>query len=181
MSLCNFYANSNMDFGDSAPADKSPIETPANVAELRESDQARRMFPGSSMYSGVKFDNAPQEATPEERQQLEAAHDELREIFADLSISAPEAQGVVDLFRQYRGEQRPSAEQQAEWQRASADALHRAYGEGAPAALADVSALLKRDPRTARMVEQAGLGDHPALVQLFARAARAERLAGRLK
>lgn len=130
-------------------------------------------------YASVTFDAAPEGATDEEREQYAALQTGAKEIFKDLSIAAPDAQEVVEVFREF-GPTPPSAEQQESWQAESVNLLKHAYGSEAAQALADASALAKRDPRVLQALEAAGLGSHPKVIMQLAKAARAERARGRL-
>lgn len=146
------------------PADQLPDA----VRELRENDDARRLFSPQTTYRDViKIDDA----WPEENK---AAAAEWREIAADVGLSVSDTSELADII--YGTKEIPSAEVLVGWEREALDDLRREYGEkGAQQALADAQRLIARDPRVAYMLEETGLGSHPKFVAHVVRAARSQR------
>ncbi|MBI2749754.1 MAG: hypothetical protein HYX43_10565 [Burkholderiales bacterium] len=145
---------------------------PANIKELREKDDARRMFGAQSTYK----ETIPiGESWPE---QNKAAAREWREVLADTEISPADARELVGVVQGLK--ELPSAETKVEWEKAAHDELQRTYGADADQALADAQALVARDPRVQAFLYESKLGSHPDFVRHIVRLARQQRARGRL-
>jgi len=155
-----------------APA--APV--PENIAELRKGD----FYDATATYRDVKFDAPPENATPEEKQRIHSAYDEMRRVFSDVGLSVPGATELLDLAKQHAGTP-PSAETREQWRSEAVEQVKRQYGTDAQAALADAQQLAARDPRLWAFLQELGIDNHPRVVGLAIELARRQRAQGRLK
>lgn len=149
--------------------------TPPEVAAWRNEDPARRMYPNSpgfadvvpaSMFEGA---NLP---TPVR----ESAVKNLRAALEDTGLSPAEARGLLNRASHVRAEGRNDEQQR----KAARVELSRVFSDP-DQALADAKKLVTRDPRLAKFLEAKGLGNDAESLVTLARAARSQRMAGRLK
>lgn len=151
------------------PEAPKPSDEIGDELKQERNDPARRMFSPQVTYRDA--------VTTPENPELAV---ELREVFADVQLSEPEARTVMDLGRR-TVENPPTDEQVAAWRTESNDVLRREFGGDAGAALADAQQLVARDQFLGRLLEATGLGNHPDVIRTLCTKARSLRLAGRLK
>ncbi len=151
--------------------------TPGHVVAMRNEDLARRMYPNNSEFGSVVPDNAFDGADlPASKRSAAVAN--LRGMFADTGLAPAEAAGLFNRAAIVRSEGK-STEQQV---KAARGELDRIFGkDGSDQALADARKLITRDPRLAKWIESKGLGNDPETIVQFARQARSQRYAGKLK
>jgi hypothetical protein len=158
------YGKTDQPAPKGAPSDQLP---PA-VRELREQDDARKMFSAQVTYKdAIKAADGASE-------QDKAAAAEWREIAADSGLSVEETRELVSVFEGMT--QPPTAEVKAQWEAEAISELVREFGkEGAVDALTDAMRLVARDPRVRDFLDSTGLGSHPAYVKRLVQAARSNR------
>lgn len=151
--------------------------TPSHVMAMRNEDPARQMFPHNYEFSGLVRDDAFEGADlPADKRAAAVAN--LRGMLADSGLSPAEAGALFNRAAIVRSEGKTTEQQTKE----ARIALKRVFGEGdVDQVLADTRKLINRDPRFAKWLDKKGLGNDPETVIQFARQARSQRLAGRLK
>jgi hypothetical protein len=154
-------------------------EAPSDLAQMRRDDSG--MYDRTAPFGAVKVADlieSFQDGLPPEA--VAAAQVEVHHWFADAGLTPAEAGDLTTAARQMMAN--PPDETGAEQMRADAWKLLREnYGDHAETALLRAQALAQRDPRLVRMLEQTGLGNHPAVVLKLAQQAYREQLRGRLK
>lgn len=165
------YEKTNVEPPKGAPDDVVPDA----VRELREADDDRRMYSPQRTYAQVVKDDV---ADDEQTRMVKA---ESRNVLADLSMSDGEAREVVQLFNTELANGLPSDETAAAWQAEALESVVRQYGKDAPARIAAARALVARDPRVQRLLDDTKLGSNPRVVHMLIDKAQSERLQGRLK
>jgi len=165
------YPNTDKPLPQGTPA----LELPDAVRELREADGERKMFSPQVQYRDTVQDH------PEDNDQVRAFRAEAREQFADLGLSDQDARDVVGVINAELQAGIPAAETRAQWQEQALNDVVRQYGKDAPARIAEARALVARDPRVQKILDDTGLGSHPRVVALMIERARSERGRGRLK
>lgn len=150
-----------------------------------ELEQARReasgMFDRTAPFGGVEVGDlieGLQPGLPPEA--VAAAQTEVHHWLADAGLTPGEAGEVVTLARQLAANP-PDDAAVAQMQAASWKLLRETYGDHAETALLRAQALVQRDPRLVRTLEQTRLGDHPKVVLKLAQQAYREAVRGRLK
>ena len=152
------------------------IEVPPEVQALRD-DPLRQMYGAQVEFKRVIADEDFVVPEGEDPALATQAARELREIAADIGLSAPDAQMLRDRIQIAKHNTAPIPDQHD----ACVDALNAEFGMGAKQALLDARALLRRDPRAAAVIEHLGLGNDPQTVLMIARKAQQARRAGKLK
>lgn len=161
-------------FGDkAAPVELEPV--PDEVKALRDTTE-RRMFSAQQTLREA-IPDATEPAEGFDLATTNKAMAEVREIAADLELGPTEVQQLRHRAELVRAA--PPAE--AEQVDAAIHALNTRFGNDAKQALRDARALLARDPRAAKVIENLGLGNDPHTVVMLAERARAQINAGKLK
>jgi len=157
-----------------APLPDLPI--PDHIKTMRSEDATRKLYDPVKTFQVALPDTALAETklTPTEQK---AVVQEWRHMAADLGMTNKDLLSFKDVVTTFK---EPTPEVKAEWHDKAVQELNDTYGDGAKAALRDAAKLAQRDPRMAKMLAT-GLGDHPTIIVQFARLARQERVAGRLK
>lgn len=160
-----------------APAD----QVPPVVRDLREQDDARKMFSPQNDYRDSGLEDALAGVAEVADDVKAAAAAEYREIFADNGLNTTEARDVVSLARELVANP-PDETTQQTWQADGWKDLVRTYGgeKGATEALELAKRLVMRDPRVAQLLDHTRLGNHPRIIKLMVEKARSERSRGRL-
>ncbi|MCF8203649.1 MAG: hypothetical protein K9J82_01135 [Methylotenera sp.] len=154
-----------------------PEELPPEVKALREAEPARQIYSDTTQYKAAGIDKALADLGIE-GQAAEAEHRTWAGVFADLDLNAQDAAHVVGLATM----DEPSAETMQVWPDEAKTALQDEYGpDGWEQALADARRLVGRDPRLKDFLNRTGLGNHPDVVRIAARQARAAIASGKLK
>ncbi len=154
-----------------------PEELPPEVRALREAEPGRLVYDDRTQYKAAGIDKALADLDIE-GQAAEAEHRTWAGVFADLALNADDARHVVSLATM----DEPTPEEAAAWPGAAKAALQGEYGpDGWEQALADARRLVGRDPRLKDFLNRTGLGDHPDVVRIAARQARAAIASGKLK
>lgn len=147
--------------------------------ELQAERDARRMYDAQLAFKNV-IPEQPDEAFEAAGISAEDGRHglrELREMAADFELGASDIEDIRGWVTSMQRDPQP-----AELQRADAmAALEKEFGRDAQRALADAKKLLRRDPRTLRVLTALGLLNHPGAAVLIAKKAHAARSAGRLK
>lgn len=166
------------------PAAPELTGTPDHIKELRDSDpdRGRGRFDVAGMLKDAlpdtAFDDIEGDYTPEIRQQAAA---EWREVAVDLGLSNGDVQQFSRVYREAIATPPDEATQEA-WQAASVKRLVERYGEdGAVSALNLARDLVKRDARVEKLLDHAGLGNNPKIVEMLVEKALRESTRGRLK
>lgn len=155
-----------------APA---PGEVPESIRELRD-DPLRRMFSPQTTFASVGLEEAMKHLPMgAETRAAEAA--EWREIFEDVQASPQDARELVDAARRFDAEPMTPQRDMANVNSAI-DLMNREFGNDAAKALADAQAMVKRDPRLVKILEQSRLGNDPTTVVKLARLARSQKQRG---
>lgn len=169
------------------PADSPGAPTPgAEPSPSPDDALARKLYdaPTGPDYFGdatraIVTDLRERELMPDQDAQAQAAT--WSPVFAELGLSSVEASNVVDAAIAAARNAGDDGELAASWAADAANIVRQDYGpEGAGQALADARALVARYPKIARMLEETGLGNHPAIVRIACAKARALRLRGEL-
>ncbi len=160
---------------------KVEIDIPADILAERKADKDRTMFSPQETFKDVLPDNM-WDGDPDAKDIPEhvrvAVIGEMREMVADLGMSSADVKTLRDLGEAFKAE--PSQEQVISWREASVDHLNRTYGKEAAQVLRDAQAFIAQDPRRAKWLELNNRGDHPKVVETFARLGRKARLTGKL-
>ena len=150
--------------------------TPGHVLTWRDEHMPeRRLYSQNAEFNTVVPDDmfAGADMPTEKRQ---AAVKELRGMLADTGLAPAEANQLLNRTGHVRVEGK-TVEQQRREARA---ALAKQY-DNPDQALADARKLIARDPRFSKFIERRGLGNDADSILIIARAARSQRLAGKLK
>jgi hypothetical protein len=155
--------------------------TPANIREMREADNERKIFSpqqqlADAIPDGVFADVTAEGITDEHKT---AAVAEFREIAADVGMGGQEVKSFVGLYRENLATP-PSDEQVANWHEASVKRIQEKYGQRADAVMGLAQKLVERDPRVGQIIKNGRLGNHPAVVEMVVEAALRESTRGRL-
>lgn len=138
------------------------IAIPEHIAKMRAEDGTRRIYPAQTTFRDVpleEFFGAVEGSTPERSAALAG---ELREIYADMGATLED---IRDIGNAVAGiAEQPTPETLAGWEKDARAALAERYDPDAGAKLQAAQALVKRDPRVAQILDQTGLGNHPAFV-----------------
>lgn len=161
-------------FGDKTqPVQFDPVSE--EVRALRD-DPNRRMFsPQETLRSALP--DATEAPEGFDLATTNKAMAEAREIAADLDLGPAD----INVLRTRAGQIQATAPSQESQVEASIVALNARFGSDATQALRDARLLLQRDPRAARLIEGAGLGNDPQTVVMLAERARAQIAAGKLR
>lgn len=166
---------------DAGPKPAHAVNVPPNIVALRAEtppDGATVLYgetlPGC-FTQHLGDDSESEGATLAQRTAV--AH-EVARISRDLGMS--DAGEFMDILKQAKSGTAPTAEQAQASMAKAADLLRSEYGDKAQQALADARALVQRDPRVAKLLDAAGLGNDPATVLKFAKLAQRQRAQGRL-
>lgn len=149
--------------------------TPSTVQAWRQEDPARRIY-STTGFEAIVPDDHFAGADMQGDARLSAAK-ELRNMLADTGLAPAEVSGLFNRSHLVR-EAGKSAEAQRKETRQE---LKRVFGDAADDALLDARRLIGRDPRFSRWIEKQGLGNDVETIVQFAKAARSQRAAGRLK
>lgn len=164
------------------------IEVPEHIkadrAE-RDKDPGHKLFGGSvfnaalpdTLFDAAEAESGSEGAPPLTPEVKRAVVGELRLMAADLHLEAADVKAIQQRAAIVRTSP-VSAENQ---QRDCVTRLNEAFGQDATQALRDARALIARDPRAGKLIDALNLGDDPATVLIYARAARRARAAGKLK
>lgn len=168
-------------FGEKAAPDTSQwIErAPPELEQARREDAGiyDRTAPFGAVEVGDLIEGLQPGLPPEA---VAAAQTEVHHWLADAGLTPGEAGEVVTLARQLAADP-PDDAAVEEMQAASWKLLRETYGDHAETALLRAQALVQRDPRLVRTLEQTGLGNHPKVVLKLAQQAYREAVRGRLK
>lgn len=147
-----------------------PSELPEAVKALRDQPE-RKIYSAEGTYRDALRRSEFTDTDPEMDKAVNA---EISNIFQDLSISSTEASTLVTLART------PATEEQiASW--ATESNRHLAtLGKSAQEDLQLARALVARDPRVGQMLNDTGLGSHPAVVEMLVLKAKSARLRGEI-
>lgn len=158
--------------------DQPLAEVPPEVQALRD-DPARRMYSDDLTYREAIPDPeaAAFAAAGMNPEQGRHAMRELRMMAGDMSLAPAEVQNLGHWATESKNNPQPQEHQQ----QAAMKSLRDEFGKDADQALADARKLIRRDPRTMRVLQALGLLDHPGAVLLMAKKARDARVAGHLK
>lgn len=138
------------------------INLPENIKRLRE--ESASPYDAASTYRGVLGE--PGQLTAVLPDAPAEVRTEVAHIFADHSLSASEAEEVVNAMRAA-----PTDETRTAWTRETNEYLNSVPPEDAAAAVT----LLDRDPRVAKILEQTGAINNPRVVKLLVEKARSLR------
>lgn len=155
-----------------------PVESvPDAVKELRVSDRDRVVFGAQQTYADVPTEDvfSHPDINDTDRARVGA---EVREMFMDNGLTPLEAQQVLDIAKD--ATTRPDADTATAWATEAHAQLKERYGDEAPQMLDLARKLVARDPRTAAILEQSGLGNHPRMVMLAVEAARRAQARGQI-
>ncbi len=170
-----------------APSETDLVEilsapTPPSVEAWRDEEPGRRMYGAAGFESVVPsdaFDGAP---LPTEKRQ--AAVENLRGMLADTGLSANDAKEILARAAIVRHDGKSTEERLRE---ARKELVRQFPGDandpnkGAEQVLKDAARMLGRDLRLAKYLDAQGLSNDPPTLTMLARAARSQRMAGRLK
>lgn len=149
--------------------------TPGELRQWRAEDPARRMYSNNAEFAELIPDSAFEGAeAPREKRQ--AAVTEFRAMLADTGLSPSDARTLLSRSAHAKAD----GKSLDEIRRETREQLVRQYGS-ADQALADVKKLINRDPRFARYISAKGIDRDPEAILILARAARSQRMSGRLK
>ncbi|KAI3598728.1 hypothetical protein D8I24_5674 [Cupriavidus necator H850] len=152
------------------------FDAPNEEVQAIRDDLGRRMYSAQETFRKA-IPDATEAAPGVDLANTNRAVAEIREIAADLNLAPADISTIRSRAAQIHANA-PSKESQVD---ASIEALNARFGNDAAQALRDARLLLQRDPRAARMIERAGLGDDPATVVMIAERARSQIAAGKLK
>lgn len=154
------------------------IEIPENIAKLREGDN--KLLTAEGLYRGQDGLEATFEGAEVAPEVQKTAIQEFRQMAQDFQLEPPQFALVVPLVKEFTAAPADEATRGA-WRKEAVLSLEQTYGkEDAAKALQDARALVQRDPRIARLLNDSGLGSHPKIVLLLVEKARAAKIAGRL-
>lgn len=163
-------------------APKVDLDIPANILAERQVDEDRAMFSPQETFREVlpdtMWDEDPEAENIPEHVRV-AVIGELRECVADLGMDTSDVKTLRDLGATSKEE--PSEDQIIAWREEAVDHLNRTFGNQATQALRDAQAFIAQDPRRVKWLELNNRGDHPKVIEVFAKLGRKARLAGKLK
>lgn len=158
------------------------LDIPADILAERQADKDRALFSPKETFREVlpdtMLDEDPAAENIPEHVRV-AVVSEYREMAADLGMDMADVKTLRDLSGVFVDT--PSEDQVIAWREEAVDHLNRTYGNQATQALRDAQAFIALDPRRVKMLELNNRGDHPKVIELFARLGRKARLAGKLK
>lgn len=162
-------------------APKVEIDIPSDILEERKADKDRAMFSPQETFREVLPDNM-WDSDPEAENIPEhvrvAVIGEMREIVADMGMDTADVKTLRDLGSTFKAE--PNEDQVIAWREQAVDHLNRTYGNQATQVLRDAQAFIAQDPRRGKWLELNNRGDHPKVIEVFAKLGRKARLAGKL-
>lgn len=151
-------------------------DTPPVLQAWRAEDTPRNLYKTTG-YESVIADDAFAGSTASSEARASAVSN-LREAMRDTGIPPAEMNSLFTRSAIVRDENRSVDQQRAEARKQFA----RTFGEeNVDQALADANKLINRDPRFARWLNAKGLGNDAPTLLMMAKAARSQRIAGRLK
>lgn len=163
-------------------APKVDLDIPADILAERQADKDRAMFSPKETFRevlpGSMWDEDPDAENIPEHVRV-AVIGEMREIVADMGMDTADVKTLRDLGATFKAE--PSEEQIIAWREEAVDHLNRTYGNQATQALRDAQAFIAQDQRRGKWLELNNRGDHPKVIEVFAKLGRKARLAGKLK
>jgi hypothetical protein len=150
--------------------------TPRHVEAWRKDAMPERsLYPSNAEFGTVVPDDMFAGASlPAEKRQ--AAVRELRGMLADTGLSPADASALLMRSAHVRADGKTEEQQRRE----ARTALAKHFSDP-DAAMADVRKLVARDPRFSKFLVRKGLGNDTETILTLARAARSQRLAGKLK
>lgn len=158
------------------------IDIPADILAERQADKERTMFSPQETFRetlpDTLWDSDPAAESLPEHARV-AVIGEMREMAADLGMGADDVKTLRDLSGAFVDT--PSEEQVLSWREQAVEHLNRTFGNQATQALRDAQAFVALDPRRVKMLEMNHRGDHPKVIEVFAKLGRKARLAGKLK
>lgn len=162
-------------------APKVDLDIPANIVAERQADKDRAMFSPKEAFREVLPDDMwagdPDAENIPEHVRV-AVIGEMREIVADMGMDTADVKTLRDLGATFKAE--PSEDQIIAWREEAVDHLNRTYGNQATQVLRDAQAFVALDPRRVKWLELGQRGDHPKVIEVFAKLGRKARLAGKL-
>ncbi|WP_301101092.1 hypothetical protein [Propionivibrio sp.] len=161
------------------PEPEEPVvldPVPPDVAAIRD-DIARRLYSAQDTFAEAIPDKVFANVAGLDPAAGRKTAAELREISADLDLAPQDVQKLRERITYVQTNQPTVA---AQWDE-TVSLLNAEYGTDAKQALRDARALLRRDPRAARVIEAMGLGNDPQTVMIIARRARSAKGTGRIK
>lgn len=156
--------------GQPAAPEVKPGDLPEAVKALRE-QPARKMFDATKTYTDALRRSEFADTDPDLDKVVNA---EVSEIFQDIGVSNTEASTLITLARTPA-----SDETRASWESESSAYL-ATLGKDARESLHLARTLVARDPRVAAMLDETGLGSHPAVVEMLISKAKSARLRGEI-
>jgi hypothetical protein len=150
---------------------------PSEIIENRANDDERLMYDPQITYAEVipdtlfdRFADLPPETSL-------AIVGELREMAADMHLTASDVQEIADAGERAMYQQALTQQQLAERWDECTEALNKEFGMGAAQAFQDMQIFTAADPRRAAIL--APVGNDPRVVLAVARAAHRAKLAGK--
>jgi hypothetical protein len=155
------------------------LTPPAAVAQARKANQTieDRMFAGTPINLGADdlFDDGASQA------HIDAANAETgRVLVNDFALPATDAKETLNVLREARANP-PTAAQLGEMSRDAYKRVQEKYGKSANQVLNDAKRLIARDPRVVRVLNETGMGNHPAIVMKACESALRLKAAGKFK
>lgn len=163
-------------------APKVELDIPPAILAERQTDKDRAMFSPQQAFKEVLpdslWDEDPEAENIPEHVRV-AVIGELRECVADLGMDTSDVKTLRELGATFKEE--PSEDQVIAWREEAVDHLNRTFGNQATQALRDAQAFIAQDSRRVKWLELNNRGDHPKVIEVFAKLGRKARLAGKLK